>query len=58
MSFKPYINTEPSIFGKMSVMAKASNAINFTQGAPDFKTPDWLIDRLNYYVLKLRTFDV
>lgn len=50
MSFKPYISIEPSIFGKMSVMAKAHNAINFTQGAPDFKTPDWLIDRLNYYV--------
>ncbi|WP_225629964.1 MULTISPECIES: aminotransferase class I/II-fold pyridoxal phosphate-dependent enzyme [Cysteiniphilum] len=50
MSFKPYISTEPSIFGKMSVMAKNHNAINFTQGAPDFKTPDWLIDRLNYYV--------
>ncbi|WP_440616842.1 aminotransferase class I/II-fold pyridoxal phosphate-dependent enzyme [Cysteiniphilum sp. 6C5] len=50
MPFKPYINTEPSIFGKMSVMAKAHNAINLTQGAPDFKTPDWLVDRLNYYV--------
>ena len=46
---KPYITTKPSIFDQMSVMAKKHNVINFTQGAPDFKTPQWLIERLNYY---------
>ncbi|WP_119343101.1 aminotransferase class I/II-fold pyridoxal phosphate-dependent enzyme [Facilibium subflavum] len=49
---KPSLITEASIFGKMSVMTQAHNAINFTQGAPDFKTPDWLIDRLHYYTQK------
>ncbi|WP_395946761.1 aminotransferase class I/II-fold pyridoxal phosphate-dependent enzyme [Caedibacter taeniospiralis] len=49
MLSKPFINTAPSIFGKMSTLAKAHNAINFTQGAPDFETPSWLIDRLEYY---------
>lgn len=36
----------------MSVKAKQHQAINFTQGAPDFATPEWLIDRVNHYMQK------
>ncbi|QLE79957.1 aminotransferase class I/II-fold pyridoxal phosphate-dependent enzyme [Francisella sp. Scap27] len=31
-------------------MANEHNAVNFTQGAPDFDTPEWLIDRANFYM--------
>ncbi len=49
---KSYLDTSPSIFGYMSALAKEHNAINLTQGAPDFKTPEWLIERFNYYAQK------
>jgi methionine aminotransferase len=47
---KPHINTTPSIYGKYAVMSAKHNAISFTQGAPDFDTPEWLIDRTNFYM--------
>ncbi len=46
------VTTKPSIFGHMASFAKKHNAINMTQGAPDFKTPDWLVDRLHHYAQK------
>ncbi|API87238.1 aminotransferase class I/II-fold pyridoxal phosphate-dependent enzyme [Francisella uliginis] len=49
---KPYIDTSPSVYGKFSIMAAEYKAANFTQGAPDFDTPEWLIDRANYYMKK------
>ncbi|QIV94213.1 aminotransferase class I/II-fold pyridoxal phosphate-dependent enzyme [Allofrancisella frigidaquae] len=47
---KSYIDTSPSVYGKFAVMAAEYNAISFTQGAPDFDTPEWLIDRTNFYM--------
>ena len=46
---KSNINIKPSIFGLMSALAKQHNATNFTQGAPDFKTPPWILEKLEYY---------
>ncbi|AIT10045.1 aminotransferase [Candidatus Francisella endociliophora] len=47
---KPYISTAPSVYGKFAMMAAEEKAVNFTQGAPDFDTPEWLIDRTNFYM--------
>lgn len=47
---KNYLNTTPSIYGKMSLMSIQHGAVNFTQGAPDFDTPSWLIDRVDFYM--------
>lgn len=47
---KPYIDTKPSVYGKFAMMAAQEKAVNFTQGAPDFDTPEWLIDRTNFYM--------
>ena len=44
-----HILSQQSIFGAMSSLAMKHKATNFTQGSPDFKTPSWLIDRLNHY---------
>ncbi len=49
---KSHIDTTPSIYGKFAMMANEHKATNFTQGAPDFDTPEWLIDRTNFYMLK------
>ncbi|RUS69670.1 hypothetical protein EGW08_022575, partial [Elysia chlorotica] len=47
---KSNIDTSPSVYGKYAVMAAKHKAVNFTQGAPDFDTPQWLIDSTNYYM--------
>lgn len=47
---KPQIDISPSVYGKFAMMANEYKAINFTQGAPDFDTPEWLIDRTNFYM--------
>ncbi|MDE4953419.1 aminotransferase, partial [Francisella tularensis subsp. holarctica] len=31
-------------------MANEYKALNFTQGAPDYDTPEWLIERTNFYL--------
>ncbi|MED7818522.1 MULTISPECIES: aminotransferase class I/II-fold pyridoxal phosphate-dependent enzyme [unclassified Francisella] len=49
---KPYLNTSPSIYGKFGTLAAQYKALNFTQGAPDFDTPEWLIDRTNFHMKK------
>ncbi|ASG68086.1 aminotransferase [Francisella halioticida] len=49
---KSYIDTSSSVYGKFSIMAAEYKAANLTQGAPDFDTPEWLIDRVNYYMKK------
>ncbi|MGQ4006440.1 aminotransferase class I/II-fold pyridoxal phosphate-dependent enzyme [Francisellaceae bacterium CB300] len=49
---KPHIDTTPSIYGKFAIMANEHRATNFTQGAPDFDTPEWLIARTNFYMQK------
>lgn len=50
MKLKSYVySTAPSIYGEMSSLAQKHNAVNMTQGAPDFETPSWLIEYLNYY---------
>ena len=52
MKAKSYIDTSPSVYGKFAVMSAEHKAISFTQGAPDFDTPVWLIDRVNFYMQK------
>ena len=52
MKAKPIISNKPSIFGYMATFAKKHGAVNMTQGAPDFKTPDWIVDRLHFYSQK------
>lgn len=47
---KSYIDTTPSVYGKFALMANEYKALNFTQGAPDFDTPEWLIERTNFYI--------
>jgi methionine aminotransferase len=47
---KSHIDTTPSVYGKFAIMANEHKATNFTQGAPDFDTPEWLIDRTNFYM--------
>lgn len=47
---KDYIDTSASIYGKMTELATQHNAINFTQGAPEFDTPNWLIDKVDFYM--------
>ncbi|AXA33463.1 aminotransferase class I/II-fold pyridoxal phosphate-dependent enzyme [Francisella adeliensis] len=47
---KPQIDTSPSVYAKFATMANEHKAVNFTQGAPDFDTPEWLIDRANFYM--------
>ncbi|MFT4694575.1 MAG: methionine aminotransferase [Francisella sp.] len=49
---KSYIETTPSIYGKFAMMANEHKATNFTQGAPDFDTPEWLINRTNFHMQK------
>jgi methionine aminotransferase len=49
---KPYIDTSASVYGKFAMMAVENNALNFTQGAPDFDTPEWLIDKTDFYMKK------
>ncbi|MGQ4002917.1 aminotransferase class I/II-fold pyridoxal phosphate-dependent enzyme [Francisellaceae bacterium CB299] len=49
---KPHIDTTASIYGKFAIMANEHIATNFTQGAPDFDTPEWLIARTNFYMQK------
>ncbi|MDE4947096.1 aminotransferase, partial [Francisella tularensis subsp. holarctica] len=44
-----YIDTPPSVSGKFALMANEYKALHFTQGAPDFDTPEWLFDRTNFY---------
>jgi methionine aminotransferase len=40
-------NIETSIFTEMSVMASQHQAINLSQGFPEFDTPDFLKDKIN-----------
>ncbi|APC97985.1 aminotransferase class I/II-fold pyridoxal phosphate-dependent enzyme [Francisella frigiditurris] len=49
---KPYLDTTPFVYGKMATMAAQHNAVSFTQGAPDFDTPEWFIDKTTYYMKK------
>lgn len=37
---KPYIDTMPSVYDKFALMAAEHKAVNFTQGASDFDTPE------------------
>lgn len=46
----PYVGT--SIFTVMSKMANEYNAINLSQGFPDFNCPDELIELVHYYQKK------
>mgnify|MGYP000159174493 CR=1 FL=1 len=50
MKAKSNIDTSPSVYGKFAVMSAEHGAISFTQGAPDFDTPEWLIDKANFYM--------
>lgn len=43
-------NTGTSIFAVMSQMAQKHNAINLSQGFPDFPVSKTLIDRIHYYM--------
>ena len=53
MKLKSYVySTAPSIYGYMSNLSKKYNAVNMSQGAPDFNTPEWLIEYLHYYTKK------
>lgn len=47
---KDYLNTNASIYGKMAMLSVQHGAVNFTQGAPDFDTPSWLLDRVTFYL--------
>ena len=47
---KPYLDTNPSVYGKMSVMSAEYKAINFSQGVAEFDTPKWLLEKANYYI--------
>jgi methionine aminotransferase len=40
-------NVETSIFTEMSIMATQHQAINLSQGFPEFDTPDFLKDKIN-----------
>ena len=40
-------NVETSIFTEMSIMANQHNAINLSQGFPEFDTPEFLKDKIN-----------
>lgn len=50
LAAKDYLNTNASIYGKMSALSIQHGAVNFTQGAPDFETPEWLVDRVGFYL--------
>ncbi len=39
-----------TIFTEMSLLAQTHNAINLSQGFPDFNPPQGLIDRLSYHI--------
>ncbi len=43
-------NTSTSIFATMSGLAAKHNAINLSQGFPDFEISEKLIDRVSYYM--------
>jgi len=45
-------NTSTSIFAVMSQLARENNAINLSQGFPDFEISAELIDRVTYYMKK------
>ncbi len=45
-------HTETSIFAVMSALAKRYNAINLSQGFPDFAVSKELIDLVHHYMLK------
>lgn len=45
-------NTGTSIFAVMSKLAVEHNAVNLSQGFPDFPIDDRLIDRVTYYMKK------
>ncbi|MEY8765747.1 MULTISPECIES: aminotransferase class I/II-fold pyridoxal phosphate-dependent enzyme [Francisella] len=47
---KSYIDTSPSVYGRFATLAAEHKALNFTQGAPAFDTPEWLIDRANFHM--------
>jgi len=47
---KSHIDTTASVYSKFAIMANEHKASNFTQRAPDFDTPEWLIDRTNFYI--------
>ena len=40
-------NVETSIFTEMSIMANQYQAINLSQGFPEFDTPNFLKDKIN-----------
>lgn len=40
-------NLGTSIFTEMSIMANQYQAINLSQGFPEFDTPDFLKDKIN-----------
>ena len=43
-------NSGTSIFAVMSALAKEHNAINLSQGFPDFNCPDKLIELVNHFM--------
>lgn len=45
-------NTGTSIFAVMSALANEYNAVNLSQGFPDFPVSTELIDRINFYMKK------
>lgn len=45
-------NTETSIFAVMSKLAADHNAVNLSQGFPDFEISEGLIDRVHHYMKK------
>lgn len=48
--FSKLPDTSPSIFAKMSAMAREYNAINLSQGFPDFEIDHRLIERVNHFM--------
>ncbi|MED7788476.1 aminotransferase class I/II-fold pyridoxal phosphate-dependent enzyme [Francisella sp. 19X1-34] len=49
---KPHITTPPSIYGVFGALAAEYKCVNLAVGFSDFDTPEWLIDRTNYYMKK------
>ena len=49
---KTKINALPSIYGHFSNLSEQYNAVNLTQGAPDFDTPEWLVEKASFYIKK------
>ena len=48
---KPNINVSSGgVYGTFAEIAAKHNAINFTVGAPEFDTPEWIVDRANFHM--------